>query len=51
MKSEKASKVFSCCGQYLVPTKAVADKKIICPRCGEVQKVPIKCPNIVIFKA
>lgn len=51
MKYEKCEKVFSCCGQYIVPTKAVSDKNIYCPRCGRRQVKSINLPNVLIVKA
>ena len=50
MKIEKINKVYSCCGQYLAPTKSVENNKIYCPRCNQLLTTPIKCPSIVIFK-
>lgn len=51
MKYETTKKTFACCGQYIVPTNAVKDKQIKCPRCGSILKEPIECPHIVIVKA
>lgn len=50
MKYEKAQKVFVCCGQYIVLTKAIKTN-VKCPRCGSILKTPIKCPHMVIVKA
>lgn len=49
MKSENANRVFSCCGQYIAVTKAAADVKIICPRCGASLNAPLKVPRILII--
>lgn len=47
MVYEKSTKVYCCCGQYIVPTKAVKDKVIKCPRCEAVLK-PVKQPSVVL---
>lgn len=51
MKYEECTTVYSCCGQYIAPTKAVKDCTIKCPRCGKKQTNPIKVPMILIVKA
>lgn len=52
MVYETSSKVYACCGQYIVPTKAVSNKKIICPRCKQVLIKPCENPKrILIVKA
>lgn len=51
MVYEESTAVYCCCGRYIVPTKAVADRKIKCPRCGEVQTTPVELPSILIVKA
>lgn len=51
MKYESSCKVFACCGQYIVPTKAVKDKTIVCPRCGAVQTTTLRTPKVLIVKA
>jgi len=48
MKFRKAKKVYSCCGQYLVPISKAVEKDIKCPRCGDVIKTTVKKPSIVI---
>lgn len=50
MKYEKSQRVFACCGQYIALTNAIKDKQIKCPRCGNILKTPIKCPQIMIVK-
>lgn len=50
MMYEQSPKVYSCCGQYIAPTKSVCVRKIKCPRCGKVQDKPLKFPKIVIVK-
>lgn len=47
---EKSTKVYCCCGQYIVPDKAVADRSIICPRCGQKLDKPLKVPSVVRVK-
>ena len=49
MKIEKASKVFTCCGAYLVPTGAAADKDFNCPVCGG-KPLKVRVPVIKIIK-
>lgn len=48
MKFSKAKKVYSCCGQYLVPIGKAVEKDIKCPRCGDVIKATVKKPSIII---
>lgn len=49
MKYEKSTKVYCCCGQYIVPTKAVTDSdEIVCTRCGQKVSGAKKTPIIVI---
>jgi len=49
MTYEKSTKVYQCCGQYIVPTKAVKDSTdIVCTRCGEKVTGAKKTPVIVI---
>lgn len=50
MVQQTARKVYSCCGQYIVPTHSCDNMKIKCPRCGKVQDKPLKFPKIVIAK-
>ena len=50
MTYETSPKVFSCCGQYIAPTKSVCVRTIKCPRCHKILKNPIKYPSIVIVK-
>lgn len=47
---EKASKVYSCCGQYFATTKACTDSKVKCPRCGQVLSGALRTPSIQIVK-
>ena len=49
MKYEKAQKVYVCCGQYIVLTKAIKNN-VKCPRCNTTLKTPIDLPNMVIVK-
>ena len=48
MEYKKSKKVYSCCGQYLVPIGGAINKDIICPRCGEKIKSTVKLPHIII---
>lgn len=48
---ERSHKVFSCCGQYLVTTKATANKSIVCPRCGKKLEKAIDLPNMIVIKS
>lgn len=48
MLYEKSTKVYCCCGQYIVPTKAVKDRKLVCPRCGVTLDKPVKVPVVVL---
>lgn len=47
---EKSTKVYLCCGQYFATTKACADTKVKCPRCGKYLTNKVILPNIVIIK-
>lgn len=47
---EKATKVYTCCGQYIATTKACTDMKIKCPRCGQTLTGSLRVPSIVIVK-
>lgn len=47
---EKATKVYSCCGQYIATTKACTDNKVKCPRCGQTLKGALRVPAIMIVK-
>jgi predicted RNA-binding Zn-ribbon protein involved in translation (DUF1610 family) len=49
MRFSKAKKVYSCCGQYLVPIDKAVGKAIKCPRCGDVIKSTVRKPSIVII--
>lgn len=52
MVYEESTKVYVCCGQYIVPTKAVENRKIVCPRCGMAQSKTCDSPKrILIVKA
>lgn len=42
----QASKVFSCCGQYIATTKEVTE--VTCPRCGAKHKVSLQVPKVLI---
>lgn len=48
---ERSPKVFSCCGQYLVTTKATSNKTVICPRCGKKLERALELPNMIIVKS
>lgn len=48
---EKGDKVYCCCGQYIVPTKATQSKTIKCPRCGAKLEQPVDFPRVVIVKS
>lgn len=48
MKYYSSKKIYSCCGQYIACDKDTKDKEVTCPRCGEVQKAPLKTPYIII---
>lgn len=50
MVKENADRVFSCCGKYIVCTKAVKNNKIVCPSCGKEQIAPLRTPKVIIFK-
>ena len=50
MVYQQSTKVYCCCGQYIVPTEAVKDQKIVCPRCGQVQTKPVENPAVLIVK-
>lgn len=47
---EKATKVYTCCGQYIVTTKACTDSKIMCPRCGKLLTGSLRVPSVIIVK-
>jgi len=47
---EKATKVYTCCGQYYATTKACTDSKIKCPRCGKLLSGALRVPTIQIVK-